>query len=76
LCAGGITIYEYVVQMRISHAQRLLATTDREVTDIAMDCGFASLNRFYETFGRLVKMAPAAYRKAHHLAGQRQRLTT
>ncbi len=63
----GMTIGEYLVTMRISHAQRLLATTDRKITDIALDCGFESLNPFYEAFGKLVNMAPGAYRGTHRI---------
>lgn len=46
----GITIMDYLTQHRIAHAQRLLATTNQRVLDIAMEVGFTSASRFYATF--------------------------
>ena len=36
----GITALEYLHHLRISHAQRLLATTRNRVADIALECRF------------------------------------
>lgn len=32
-----MTLVGYLTQYRVSHAQRLLATTDRKIVDIALD---------------------------------------
>lgn len=63
--ATGTTVKTYLLRLRIAHAQRLLATTDMRVLDIAMHSGFGSLSRFYETFDRYVKQRPLAYRRKH-----------
>ncbi|GHO73262.1 AraC family transcriptional regulator [Ktedonobacter sp. SOSP1-85] len=58
----GITIMDYLAQHRIAHAQRLLATTNRTVLDIAMEVGFNSASRFYATFQKITGQSPRAYR--------------
>jgi len=58
----GITIMDYLAQHRIAHAQRLLATTNRTVLDIAMEVGFISASRFYATFQKITGQSPRAYR--------------
>ena len=58
----GITIMDYLAQYRVAHAQRLLATTDRTVLDIAMEAGFTSASRFYVTFQKITGKSPRAYR--------------
>jgi AraC family transcriptional regulator, melibiose operon regulatory protein len=58
----GITIMDYLAQHRIAHAQRLLATTNRTVLDIAMEVGFTSASRFYATFQKITGQSPRAYR--------------
>jgi AraC-like DNA-binding protein len=64
----GITILKYIIQHRLSHAQRLLATTDQLILDVALDSGFGSLSRFNETFKEAFGCTPRDYRK-HHRSG-------
>jgi AraC-like DNA-binding protein len=64
----GATILEYIIQHRLSHAQRLLATTDRLILDVALDSGFGSLSRFNEAFKKAFGCTPRDYRK-HHRSG-------
>lgn len=47
---SGMSVGEYVARMRISHAQRLLLTTDMKIVDIALESGFASIGPFYRAF--------------------------
>lgn len=61
--ACGISPHTYLNRLRIIHAQRLLATTDMKIVDIAMDAGFASLSRFYAIFMEECHCTPTAYRK-------------
>jgi AraC family transcriptional regulator, melibiose operon regulatory protein len=60
----GMTMLEYLTQHRVAHAQRLLATTDRSVLDIALESGFGSSSRFYVVFERATGRAPLEYRRA------------
>jgi len=58
-----MTLWDYVVRLRLAHAQRLLLTTERTVADIAFDAGFQSLSAFYQAFRRHgPARTPAAFR--------------
>jgi AraC-like DNA-binding protein len=59
----GMSVWRYVTRLRLAHAQRLLATTERTALAIAMDSGFGSLNRFYEAFRKEFAMPPGEFRK-------------
>ncbi|MBM4142443.1 MAG: helix-turn-helix domain-containing protein [Lentisphaerae bacterium] len=65
----GMTMLEYITRQRISHAQRLLATTNRGVLDIMGECGFKSPTRFYAAFRRYAEGTPAQYRRRFFPAG-------
>lgn len=54
---------EYVQRRRITLAAELLRTTHRQVTDIALECGFSSVSYFIKQFKSIVGCTPAGYRK-------------
>lgn len=58
----GMTISQYLTLQRVAHAQRLLATTDDPITDIAFRSGFRSVSRFYEAFRQQTKNSPRRFR--------------
>lgn len=60
--AFGTTLTHYITSHRVSHAQRLLVTTDHKILDIAMSSGFNSLSRFNEAFRRICNCSPREYR--------------
>jgi len=49
-------------RQRVAAAKRWLRTTDRPITRVAMDAGFASSQYFATAFKRLVGESPSAYR--------------
>ncbi len=62
----NISIWDYLTRLRISHAQRLLITTDQKVLDIALDSGFASVAPFYAAFKKHSHgLRPQGYRERH-----------
>lgn len=61
--AFGCTIYNFIVQERLSHVERLLITTDLPITDIAFSCGFNTISNFNSTFLRKNGCTPREYRK-------------
>jgi AraC-like DNA-binding protein len=63
----GVTIIDYVTKHRVSHAQRLLATTDTKIVDVALSSGFASTSRFYAAFRQECGCSPRLYRQQHRL---------
>ena len=58
----GLSMGAYLTQYRVGDAQRLLATTDARIVDVALTVGFGSLSRFYAAFGRACGRSPRAYR--------------
>jgi AraC-like DNA-binding protein len=65
--ALGITLLDCLTQHRVSHAQRLLATTNDKIIDVAFSSGFSSLSRFHDAFRRWCGCSPKEYRKRHRL---------
>jgi AraC family transcriptional regulator, melibiose operon regulatory protein len=63
----NLTINEYLTQHRLSHAQRLLVTTEDKIIDIAMDAGYPTLSRFYEAFSKNCGCSPSRYRREHRV---------
>jgi len=60
--ATGTTLGDYILQHRVSHAQRLLAATDDPVDLVAAESGFQSASQFYEQFKRRTGLTPRRYR--------------
>jgi AraC-like DNA-binding protein len=65
--AFGTTLIEYLTHHRVSHAQRLLATTDEKIVEVAFNSGFNSISRFNEAFRRACHCSPREYRLHHEL---------
>lgn len=64
----GTTLIEYLTQHRVSHAQRLLATCDMKIVDVAFSSGFTSISRFNDAFRRACGCSPRQYRQVHQFA--------
>jgi AraC-like DNA-binding protein len=65
----GTTLLKYVTQHRLSHAQRLLVTTEDLILNIALKSGFGSLSRFNEAFRQAFGCTPREYRRTHCIVG-------
>jgi AraC-like DNA-binding protein len=61
----GTTMVDYITKHRISHAQRLLATTEAKIVDVALSSGFASPSRFNAAFRQECGCSPREYRQQH-----------
>lgn len=61
--AYGETPARYLAQLRLERARQLLGSTDRSITDICMDVGFASLPSFSAAFRRHTGHSPRHYRR-------------
>ena len=60
----GETPYQRLTRLRIQRAQRLLATCDTPITQIALECGSTNQTHFAAAFRRLVGLSPRAYRQS------------
>lgn len=59
------TISDYITELRIAHAQRLLLTTDYTMAEIAYFSGFNSPARFNVAFLKITGFTPKEYKKIH-----------
>jgi AraC-like DNA-binding protein len=59
----GRSLPEYVNELRIGRACRMLAESENAVTDIAFDCGYRNLANFNRWFLKLTGHAPRDYRR-------------
>ncbi len=60
----GTTLNDYLTYHRISHAQRLLVTTNEKIIEIAFQSGFGSLSQFNSVFKKRCGVQPREYREA------------
>nr|WP_245695317.1 AraC family transcriptional regulator [Streptomyces antibioticus] len=59
----GETPHRYLQRRRVERAMFLLRETDRRITDICFEVGFASPGTFSRTFRDVVGRSPRQYRK-------------
>ncbi len=64
--ALGCTITDYINRRRLYHAEELLLTTGKTVTEIAADCGFNSVQYFNLVFKSAKNCSPRQYRYMQH----------
>lgn len=60
----GKTISEFLREIRIEKAKRLLAYTSLSITEIALDTGFSNSQYFSRIFSQYEGMDPRSYRKS------------
>jgi AraC-like DNA-binding protein len=58
----GTGFKTYLNALRVEHAERLLASTNRTILDIALECGFSSPRGLHRAFGRHRGLAPSGFR--------------
>ncbi len=54
---------DYVSDLRLEHAAKLLLISNLQVTDICYECGFDNLSWFYKSFAKKYGVTPAEYRR-------------
>ncbi|MGY4318110.1 AraC family transcriptional regulator [Bradyrhizobium sp. JR3.5] len=60
----GVAPHEFLSQLRIDEAKRLMLTTRLPLADIALICGFGDQSYFTRVFSRSVGASPGAWRRA------------
>lgn len=58
----GQTSIEYISRLRIREACLLLRTTDNNILDIALTCGYKNLSNFNRHFKKIIGLSPREYR--------------
>jgi AraC family transcriptional regulator len=59
----GFTPYQYIIKKRIELSQEMLTRTDKPISDIALEVGFANQSHFSNHFRKIVGVPPKKYRK-------------
>ena len=59
-----LTFSDYVNHLRLTHAKKLLETTELSITDISLRCGFLNVSYFIRTFKAYYGKPPLKYRKS------------
>ncbi len=63
--AIGKTYSDYLNEIRINEASRLLIQTDKTISQISYECGFETLSYFNRVFLNKMQMPPSKYRKIY-----------
>ncbi len=61
----GRTCVDYINNVRVRHAMKMLRTTSLPVLDIAYACGFGNIGHFIQTFKKATGKKPLEYRMQH-----------
>ncbi len=64
----GVTFVDYLTELRIEEAKRLLRDTDLAITQIAYDLGFNNSNYFSNLFRKVVGVSATEFRKPRTVA--------
>lgn len=63
--ATGESPYHFVGSRRLARAERLLRETDMPLSELALECGFASQSHFNAAFRKALGISPGRYRREH-----------
>lgn len=63
--ALGSTLHDEIRRVRLDQAKRLLAASALPIKQVALRCGFRTVQHLTATFRQFVGTAPAAYRREH-----------
>lgn len=61
----GMSFADYLRKLRTIQAAHLLRSTEKKITDIALECGFSNTNTMILNFREEYGETPGAYRKSH-----------
>lgn len=57
------TYYEFLIEIRISHACRMLIENKESIEIICFNCGFNNVSNFYRHFKKITGFTPLEYKK-------------
>lgn len=59
----GKPVWEFLREIRIEEACKLLRSENTKILDVALQCGFDDIKNFYTVFKKLMGVTPGEYRK-------------
>jgi AraC-like DNA-binding protein len=70
------TFSRFLIEVRVGHACKLLAESDKPVADICYECGFNNFSNFNRHFKSIAKRSPLNHRKYYQeIRGMRMKLS-
>lgn len=63
----GIPIQDFIINLRIEYAKKLILETNYSITEISMESGFSSMSNFYSIFLKMVGCTPLKFKKRNNL---------
>lgn len=60
----GVTLTDYIHQVRMRNAMVMINSSDSSVTDVAHSCGYNDINYFTRIFKRIYGLSPKQYKKS------------
>ena len=64
----GRNISEYIIDLRLGYAARMLVDTGKSISEIGFDCGFNNLSNFNRIFKKKKGCSPSEFRESYHKA--------
>lgn len=61
----GKTISEFITEVRLGHASRLLVDTTQSIAEVAYSCGFNNLSNFNRLFHKIRGLTPSQFRSTY-----------
>ena len=58
----GMSISEFVREIRLNEISRQLSESDKKIADIAISCGYHDMKSFYTAFKKRTGLTPKEYR--------------
>lgn len=62
----GRNISEYIIDLRLGYAARMLVDTAKSISEIGFDCGFNNLSNFNRIFKKKKGCSPSEFRENYH----------
>ena len=62
----GRKLSEYIIEMRLGYASRMLVDTSKGIAEICYDCGFNNLSNFNRIFKKRKNCSPSEFRENYH----------
>lgn len=60
---AGHSIHQFLIKVRVRHAETLLTHSNLTVGEIASQCGFANIQHFSRVFAKITGQAPVRFRR-------------
>ncbi|WP_024834546.1 AraC family transcriptional regulator [Ruminiclostridium josui] len=64
----NVSFSDYINGIRVSWARNMLLNTNKNITQIAYDCGFQSIRTFNRAFSKVYLVSPREFRKSQEAA--------